>query len=134
MLWARARGCLVLSTASECELRGWTPPPPGMDVHILESTLVLSSNSMLPRHVGHHRPHGKIRHTSLTPSSRPTGPCCLPSCLCLTSNYLKPLLSAEFEWLWTLFPSLSSGWCLGEMVKAADRGIKRVSLSLLHFA
>lgn len=69
----RARCCghgpwLVLSTASECELRGWmptgTPPPPGMDVHTLESTLVLSSDSIFPGHVEHHRPYGKVQHTN----------------------------------------------------------------------
>ena len=87
MLWARAPGCLVLSAASECELRGWTPPPPGTDVHTLESTLVLSSNSMLPRHVGHHRPHGKIRHTNTqTPQNNQS----------ITTN------TNQQYWAWTL--------------------------------
>lgn len=87
MLWARAPGCLVLSAASECELRGWTPPPPGTDVHTLESTLVLSSNSMLPRHVGHHRPHGKIRHTNTqTPQNNQS----------ITMN------TNQQHWAWTL--------------------------------
>ena len=62
-----ARGWLVLSTASECELRGWMPTgtsPPDMEVHTLESALVLSSDSIFPGRVEHHRPHGKVRHTN----------------------------------------------------------------------